>query len=111
MLSACADSPGAEATAEDHAATLMEIERSARAERVAKVQASQADYLGVETRLLDGDLVSFLVSMQNVSAEEDLAAYAECAAAQYAMIRGYGFARHVRTTTKERSGTWTADAI
>ena len=32
----------------------------------------------------------------------DVDAYAECAAAQYALIRGYGFARHLRTNMNEK---------
>jgi hypothetical protein len=38
-------------------------------------------------------------------------AYADCAAAQYALIRGYGFARHVRTNLGEEGGNSTADAV
>ena len=37
--------------------------------------------------------------------------YAECAAARYALIRGYGFARHVRTNVSEEAGIWRADAV
>ncbi len=37
-------------------------------------------YLGVETRLLDDDLVSFQVTMRGAAGREDVAAYAECAA-------------------------------
>ena len=37
--------------------------------------------------------------------------YAECAAAQYTLIRGYGFARHVRTNVTEEGGIWRADAV
>ncbi|MEM9552458.1 MAG: hypothetical protein AAGA05_14860, partial [Pseudomonadota bacterium] len=37
--------------------------------------------------------------------------FADCAAAQYALIRGYGFARHLRTNTKEEGGVWRADAV
>ncbi len=46
------------------------------------------DYLGVETRLLDGDLVDFFVTMRGARDKKDVAKYAECAAAQYALIRG-----------------------
>ena len=42
---------------------------------------------------------------------EDVIAYAECAAAQYALIRGFGFARHVRTQLDESAGNWRADAV
>ena len=65
---------------------------------------------GVETRLLDGDLVNFRVAMRNAT-HDDVVAYAECAAAQYALIRGYGFARHVRTNVDKGAGRWTADAV
>lgn len=69
------------------------------------------DYLGVQTRLLDGDLVNFLVEARGALATGDVENYAECAAAQYALIRGYGFARHVRTNVDERGGIWRGDAV
>ena len=68
-------------------------------------------YNGIETRLLEGNLVSFLVQMRGARDNADVAAYAECAAAQYALIRGYGFARHVRTNVVEEAGLWRADAV
>lgn len=68
-------------------------------------------YLGVQTSLLDGDLVRFDVSMTGARDNKDLDAYAECAAAQYALIRGYGFARHLRTKVNEKGGVWAADAV
>jgi hypothetical protein len=64
------------------------------------------EYDGVQTRLLDDDLVSFQVKMKGARNNSDVDAYAECAAAQYALIRGYGFARHLRTNTAEEGGTW-----
>ena len=70
-----------------------------------------AEYLGVATRLLDGDLVDFEVAMRGGRGAEDVTRYAQCAAAQYALIRGYGFARHVRTLTEEEGGIWRADAV
>ncbi len=66
---------------------------------------------GVETRLLDDDLVNFRVEMTGARDRDDVAAYARCAAAQYALIRGFGFARHVRTNVQEQGGVWTADAV
>jgi len=69
------------------------------------------DYKGIETQLLDGDLVRFLVGMQGARDQTDVAAYAECAAAQYTLIRGYGFARHVRTNVTQEAGLWLADAV
>lgn len=69
------------------------------------------EYRGVETRLLDGDLVQFTVAMTGARDTADVDAYAECAAAQYALIRGYGFARHLRTNVQEEGGVWSADAV
>ncbi|MBF9060980.1 hypothetical protein HKCCSP123_17495 [Rhodobacterales bacterium HKCCSP123] len=66
---------------------------------------------GVETRLLDDDLVNFRVEMTGARTRDDVAAYARCAAAQYALIRGFGFARHVRTNVQEQGGVWVGDAV
>lgn len=79
------------------------------------VQAGQGPfapvYDGIETRLLQDDLVSFQVAMRGARDTRDVSAYAECAAAQYALIRGYGFARHVRTNVQQEGGVWRADAV
>jgi hypothetical protein len=69
------------------------------------------EYLGVETRLLDPELVNLRVTLAGDATAEELRAYADCAAAQYALIRGYGFARHVRTNLGEEGGNSTADAV
>ena len=68
-------------------------------------------YDGIETLLLDGDLVNFRVTMRGARDAEDVAAYARCAAAQYALIRGFGFARHLRTNVAETGGNWRGDAV
>lgn len=68
-------------------------------------------YKGIETILLDGDLVDFRVEMTGARDNEDVAVYARCAAAQYALIRGFGFARHLRTNVAEKGGTWRGDAV
>ena len=68
-------------------------------------------YLGIETILLDGDLVNFRVAMAGARGTEDVDAYARCAAAQYSLIRGFGFARHVRTNVAQSGGTWRGDAV
>lgn len=68
-------------------------------------------YEGIETRLLDGDLVQFNVAMRGARDTQDVTDYAECAAAQYALIRGYGFARHIRTNVTEEGGLWRGDAV
>ncbi|WP_241523910.1 hypothetical protein [Oceaniglobus indicus] len=69
------------------------------------------EYRSVQTRLLDGDLVNFLVEARGALTTQDVTRYAECAAAQYALIRGYGFARHVRTNVNEEGGVWRGDAV
>lgn len=69
------------------------------------------DYRGIETRLLDGDLVRFHVEMAGARDSGDVERYAECAAAQYALIRGFGFARHLRTNVAEKGGIWRGDAV
>ncbi|WP_434612490.1 hypothetical protein [Tabrizicola sp. M-4] len=68
-------------------------------------------YQGIETILLDGDLVNFRVAMTGARDNADVEAYARCAAAQYALIRGAGFARHVRTNVAKRGETWRGDAV
>ena len=68
-------------------------------------------YLGIETQLMDGDLVNFRVAMTGARQNEDVATYARCAAAQYALIRGFGFARHVVTNVNKQGGTWRGDAV
>ena len=69
------------------------------------------EYRGIETVLLDDDLVNLRVAMTGARGREDVDAYARCAAAQYALIRGYGFARHVRTTVAKSGGLWRGDAV
>ena len=68
-------------------------------------------YDGIDTLLLDGDLVNFRVTMRGARDNEDVAAYARCAAAQYALIRGFGFARHLRTNVAKTGGNWRGDAV
>jgi hypothetical protein len=68
-------------------------------------------YNGIQTVLLDGDLVNFHVSMRGARAQADVDDYARCAAAQYALIRGAGFTRHVRTSVVKTGGNWRGDAV
>jgi hypothetical protein len=79
----------------------------------AQVAASGGDvvYQGIETLLLDGDLVNFRVAMTGGRGPVDVEDYGRCAAAQYALIRGAGFARHVRTSVDETGGIWRGDAV
>lgn len=69
------------------------------------------EYLGVETRMMDNELVNFRVAMRGARDAQDVIDYARCAAAQYAMIRGYGFARHLRTNVTREGGILRADAV
>lgn len=71
----------------------------------------EPDYQGIETRLLDDDLVAFDLKMVGARDALDLRGYGDCAVAQYALIRGYGYARHLRTTTERSGDLWLADAI
>jgi hypothetical protein len=68
-------------------------------------------YGGIETLLLDDDLVSFRLEMTGAQSPADVEDYGRCAAAQYALIRGAGFARHVRTSVDETGGIWRGDAV
>ncbi|MGL4321256.1 MAG: hypothetical protein ACRCS3_10375 [Paracoccaceae bacterium] len=68
-------------------------------------------YQGIETLLLDGDLVNFRVAIKGNVTPADVEDYGRCAAAQYALIRGAGFARHVRTSVDETGGIWRGDAV
>ncbi|MGR3492931.1 MAG: hypothetical protein ACU0DW_12810 [Shimia sp.] len=77
----------------------------------APAPSAEGPYLGVETALLDGDLVRFTVTMDERGNAETLSEYAHCAAAQYALIRDFGFARHVRTSIENRGSTVIGDAV
>lgn len=68
-------------------------------------------YDGISTRLLADDLVNFQLLMGGQATRDDMDRYGRCAAAQYALIRGFGFARHVRTTVYKEGGVWTGDAV
>lgn len=70
-----------------------------------------AVYRGIRTQLLDHDLVNFVVRMEGARDRRDVIAYAHCAAAQYALIRGMGFAQHIRTSVSNEGGLWQADAV
>ncbi len=71
----------------------------------------QPVYEGVQTILLDTDLVSFTVALRDANDESDVEAYGRCAAAQYALDRGYGFARQVRTIVMKDGQLWYGDAV
>ncbi len=77
----------------------------------APVDKTPNAYLGVQTALLEGDLVNFKVRMTGVDDRGEIDDYAECAAAQYALIRGFGFARFVRSTYANEGKVVIADAV
>lgn len=83
----------------------------ATAPDVSSMGSYSPGYQGIETILLDGDLVNFRVAMTGARDNADVEAYGRCAAAQYALIRGFGFARHVRTTVAQRGEIWRGDAV
>ena len=66
---------------------------------------------GVQTRLLKNDLLQFDVTPSGTKSSEQMARYAECAATQYTLIRGYGFARHIRTRIGQQADRLSADAV
>ena len=77
--------------------------------RAALSPPANAEYLGVETQLLDANTVSFIVKMRGARDRSDVVTYARCAAAQYTLIRGYGFAQHVRTNVRRSGDVWEGD--
>lgn len=71
----------------------------------------QPVYEGVQTMLLDDDLVSITVAMRGAKDRAGVEAYGRCAAAQFALDRGYGFARQVRTIVRRDGQSWVGDAV
>lgn len=68
-------------------------------------------YGAVNTRLLDGELVSISVLMQGARNNGDVIAFNDCAAAQYALIRGAGFVRRVRNDVDKKGSNWVGDGV
>ncbi|SMX34121.1 hypothetical protein [Actibacterium lipolyticum] len=60
-----------------------------------------------QTRLLAGDLMNSIVKMGFAAGQQNT----DCAAAQDAPFRGYGFARYVRTKVEQEGGLWREDAV
>lgn len=77
----------------------------------ASTQPEKIQYFGVQTKLLANDLVQFHVTLTGTERSDPVRDYAECAAAQYTLIRGFGFARHIRTNVGETAGRWSAGAV
>lgn len=87
------------------------LDQTAAAQEAAPQEEFTPEYLGIEAMMLDEELVNFRLAMRGARDEADVDAYARCAAAQYALIRGAGYARHIRTTVAERGGEWRGDAV
>jgi hypothetical protein len=69
------------------------------------------DYLGVTVTELDPALVQFVATVKGAAGRDDAAAYVRCAAAGYAVSKGFGFVRQLRTKVTEQGGIWRADAV
>jgi hypothetical protein len=72
---------------------------------------ADSEYIMVDTRLMKPELVNMVVTMRNPRTPTDVLAYVECAAAQYTLIRGFGFAGRVQANVSEENGIWTGNAI
>ena len=83
----------------------------APAGEVPEERGETAVYQGVSTILLDTGMVSFSVAMTGAKDRTDVEAYGRCAAAQYALDQGFGFARQVRTIVRKEGRTWYGDAV
>ena len=83
----------------------------AACQNTASVTQEPVRFYDVQTRLLDNDLVQFHVTLSGTQSSEQVARYAECAAAQHTLIRGFGFARRVRTRIGQEAERLSADAV
>lgn len=71
----------------------------------------QPVHAGIQTILLDDDMVGVGVALRGAADRADVEAHGRCAAAQYALDRGYGFARHVRAIVRKDGQSWYGDAV
>lgn len=61
--------------------------------------------------IIDADVVGIYAEMQGAADRGEAAGYAQCLAVGYAIGKGYGFVRHIRTNIQEEAGIWRADAL
>ena len=80
-------------------------------QEVSKAPTGALEYLNVDTRLMKPELINMVVTMRNPRTPTDVLAYVECAAAQYTLIRGFGFAGRVQINVTEDKGIWAGNAI
>ena len=73
--------------------------------------AAGPEFLGSETILLADELVNIRADAAGGGGSRAARDYADCAAAGYALSRGFSFVRHVSTTLSEEGGIWRADAV
>jgi hypothetical protein len=78
---------------------------------VSKRPVGAVEYIKVDTRLMKPELVNMVVNMRNPRSTQDVLDYTECAAAQYTLIRGFGFAGRVKYDVSEDKGVWAGNAI
>ena len=69
------------------------------------------EYGAIKTRLLDGELVAIDVAMKHAVDTNQVIAFNDCAAAQYALIRGAAFVRSVTNDVQKRGSSWTGAGV
>ena len=74
------------------------------------VEQVSPDDRGIETMQFADDLMNSRVELTNALSLTDDEDYARHAAEDYALIRGWGFARHIRSGVEQDKNIWTADA-
>lgn len=70
-----------------------------------------ASYEGVTVSAVDPGLFRFEARVGGLAGAGAAEEYARCRAAAYALERGFGYVRHVRTITDKTGGVWRADAV
>ena len=110
VLSGCVNEAGVTKAETTEAGAAKPAVAKAATEQPAEKRAEKITYNGIETILLDDDLVNFRLAMTG-GKQQDLEAYARCAVARYAQIRGYGYARHIRTNVVHDSNRWNGDVV
>ena len=71
----------------------------------------QPVHAGIQAIPLDDGMVSTGVALRGPADRAAVEAHGRCATARYALDRGYGFARHVRTIARKDGQSWHGDAV
>ena len=79
-------------------------------EEVAQLEFNP-EYGLISTRLLENELVNIQVQMEGARYGQDVIAFNDCAAAQYAIIRGSAFVRRVKNDVAEKGGVWLGNGV